>query len=126
MHLRLRAAVVVAALLTALAGCTAMHELNSTQNEKLLKTAGFKAVAADTPERIESLKTFAPGKITRVGREAQIRYVFTDPYECRCFWVGLEPQYERYRRLEAEEMVPTVELVGIEAGPDWFEDMEAW
>lgn len=109
-----------------LAACTALHEFTATQNEKLLKTAGFKVVAADTPEKIESLNTLAPGKISRVGRGGQIYYVFTDPYQCRCMWVGLEPQYERYRRLEAEEMVPSIELTGIEAGPDWFEDMEPW
>ena len=89
-------------------------------------TAGFKVVAADTPEKIESLNTLAPGKISRVGREGQLYYVFTDPYECRCMWVGQEAQYDRYRRLEAEEMVPTVELTGIEAGPDWFEDVGPW
>ena len=126
MHLRFRSALVGAALVTALAACTTVHEFSATRNEKLLKTAGFKVVAADTPEKIESLNTLAAGKISRVGRGGQIYYVFSDPYECRCLWVGLEPQYERYRRLETEEMVPTVELVGIEAGPDWFDDMEPW
>jgi len=96
---RLASTMVVAALAASLASCTAMHQVSATQNERLLKIAGFKVVAADT-------------------------HVFSDPYECLS--VGLEPQYERYRRLETEEMVPTVELVGIEAGPDWFDDMEAW
>ncbi len=123
---RLLSSALVGALSAVLVACTAMHEFSATQNEKLLRTAGFRVVAADTPEKIESLKTLAPGKISRVGRGGQIYYVFTDPYECRCLWVGQEPQYERYRRLEADEMVPSVELVGIEAGPDWFDNMEAW
>jgi hypothetical protein len=123
---RLASIVFVAALAAAVAACTAMHQFSATQNEKLLRTAGFRVVAADTPGKIESLNTLAPGKISRVGRGGQIYYVFTDPYECRCLWVGQEPQYERYRRLEADEMVPSVELVGIEAGPDWFDDMEPW
>ena len=123
---RLASTVVVVALAASLAACTAMHELGATQNEKLLKTAGFRVVAADTPEKVESLRTLAAGKISRVGRGGESWYVFTDPYECRCFWVGQEPQYERYRRLETEEMVPSVELVGIEAEPDWFDDMEPW
>ena len=123
---RLASTVVVVALAASLAACTAMHELGATQNEKLLKTAGFRVVAADTPEKVESLNTLAAGKISRVDRGGQSWYVFSDPYECRCFWVGQEPQYERYRRLETEEMVPSVELVGIEAEPDWFDDMEPW
>jgi len=124
--IRRPAAALGLSLVAALAACTAMNEFSATQNEKLLRPAGFKVVAADTPARIEALKSLAPGKISRVGRGGTIYFVFSDPYECRCFWVGQEPQYLMYRRLEADEMVPAVELVGVDAEPDWSQNMEPW
>jgi hypothetical protein len=123
---RRAAALITSLLVSALVACAEMHEFSAAENEKLLKTAGFRAVAADTPEKVESLNTLAAGKISRVGRGDKIYYVFNDPFECRCLWVGQESQYERYRRLETEAMVPSVDLVGVEAEPDWFDDMEPW
>ena len=87
--------------------------------------------------RARSASSIAPRSchgLFRAAESCSIRYkareeasdAFTDPYQCRCRWVGQEPQYERYRRLEAEEMLPTIELTGIEAGPDWFDDVGAW
>jgi hypothetical protein len=116
----------VAALIVSLAGCTAIDQISATQDEKLLQTAGFKVVPGDTPERIQALDTLAPGKISRVGRGGTITYVYADPNECRCLWVGNQAQYERYQRLVMEEMVPEVEMVTVEAGPDWSLNMEEW
>lgn len=115
-----------AAILVSLAGCTAIDQISATQDEKLLQTAGFKIVPGDTPDRIQALDTLAPGKISRVGRGGTIYYVYADPNECRCLWVGNQAQYERYQRLVMEEMVPEVEMVTVEAGPDWSLNMEAW
>jgi hypothetical protein len=116
----------VAALVVSFSGCTAIDQISATQDEKLLQTAGFKVVPGDTPERIQALDTLAPGKISRIGRGGTIYYVYADPNECRCLWVGNQAQYERYQRLVMEEMVPEVEMVVVESGPDWSLDMEAW
>lgn len=125
----LRAALIAALVAGGLACASlesAYHSFDAEENEKLLKTAGFQVKAADTPPRIEALKSLAPGQISRVGRGGTIYYVFSDPYECRCFWVGNETQYQRYRRLEAEAELPEIELTGVAAEPDWALDMEPW
>lgn len=116
----------LASFAVALAGCATVNEFRATENEQLLRTAGFTIKAGDTPERIEALKSLAPVKISRVGRGGSIFYVFSDPYSCRCLWVGNEEQYMRYRRLEAEALVPEIELVGVDAEPEWALNMEPW
>jgi len=115
-----------AAFVVSLGGCASIDEFDASQNEKLLQTAGFRVKAADSPARIEALDSLAPGKISRVGRGGSIYYVFADPYDCRCLWVGNDEQYQRYRRLEVEEMVPAIELVGVDAEPEWSLNMEPW
>ncbi|MGH7292081.1 MAG: hypothetical protein ACREJT_12765, partial [Myxococcota bacterium] len=105
---------------------SSVDSFDAKANEQLLETAGFQVKAGDTPQRIEAINTLAPGKISRVGRGGTIWYVFADPYECRCLWVGNEEQYARYRRLEAEEELPEIEIVGFAAEPDWSLTMEPW
>jgi hypothetical protein len=120
----------IAALAAGAIACASLessyHQLDAEENEKLLETAGFQVKAGDTPQRIEAIDSLAPGRISRVGRGGTIWYVFTDPYECRCLWVGNQAQYERYRRLEAEAELPEIEVVGVAAEPDWSLNMEPW
>lgn len=120
----------IAALVVGGIACASLessfHQLDAKENEKLLATAGFQVKAGDTPQRIEAIDTLAPGQISRVGRGGTIWYVFADPYECRCLWVGNQTQYERYRRLEAEAELPEIEIVGVAAEPDWSLHMEPW
>jgi hypothetical protein len=90
------------------------------------RDGGLPGEAANTKERIEALDSLAPGRISRIGRGGTIWFVFADPYDCRCLWVGNEEQYQRYRRLEAEAELPEVEVVGVAAEPDWSLHMEPW
>ncbi len=118
----------VAAFVVSLSGCVTVTEIAAatSEHEKLLETAGFKVKAGDTPERIEALNSLAPGKISRLGRGGSIYYVYADPSVCRCLWVGNEEQYQRYRRLETEVLVPHIDLVGVDAEPEWALNMEPW
>jgi hypothetical protein len=123
-------ALLIAALVAGGLACASLdssfNQFDAKENEKLLETAGFQVKAGDTPQRIEAINTLAPGRISRVGRGGTIWYVFADPYECRCLWVGNQAQYERYRRLEAEAELPEIEIVGVAAEPDWSLNMEPW
>lgn len=94
------------ATMAALALACASVKARST--ESLLESAGFKSVAANTPERIQVLKTLPPKKVTPVDRNGILFYVFADPDGCRCLRVGRQEQYEMYQRLQAGKQESTL------------------
>ena len=77
--------------------------------ESMLENAGFKTIAANTPERIQVLKTLPPKKVTPVDRNGEIFYVYADPDGCRCLRVGRQEQYEMYQRLQAGKQATTLD-----------------
>ena len=77
--------------------------------ESLLESAGFKTIAANTPERIQVLKSLPPKKVSPVDRNGEIFYVYADPDGCRCLRVGRQEQYEMYQRLQAGKQATTLD-----------------
>src|SRR5262245_54343776 len=70
-------------------GCQT-YEQNKKEN--LLEAAGFRLIAANTPERIDALNNLPPGKISKVDRDGTTFYVFPDAKGCRCLRVGRQEQ----------------------------------
>lgn len=102
--------------LAALALACASVAARST--DSLLESAGFRTVAANTPERIELLKTLPAKKVSPVDRNGQIFYVYPDPDGCRCMRVGREEQNEMYQRLVAGKQVTTLDRTRTDTGAD--------
>ena len=85
---------------------------------------GFKTIAANTPERIQVLKTVPPKKVTPVDRNGQTFYVYADPDGCRCLRVNREEQYEMYQRLEAGKQGSTLDRTRTDTGADVLEGFD--
>jgi hypothetical protein len=77
--------------------------------ESMLEAAGFKTIAANTPERIQVLKTLPPKKVSPVDRNGETFYVYPDPDGCRCLRVGRQEQYDMYQRLVAGKQATTLD-----------------
>ena len=92
----------------------------------LLTDAGFRIVAANTPDKIQALNSLPPNKISRVVRDGNTYFVYPDTKECRCLRVGREEQYERYRRLAANAKSETLETTGANTQGDTFKGYEPW
>jgi len=86
----------------------ACASVQARSTESLLESAGFKSVAANTPERIQVLKTVPPKKVTPVDRNGTLFYVYADPDGCRCLRVGRQEQYDMYQRLQAGKQETTL------------------
>lgn len=64
--------------------------------EPTLSAAGFKQVAADTPEGHEQLRSLPPLQVTRyTDSRGRSLYAYADPYYCNCVFRGNEAAYER-------------------------------
>jgi len=110
-----RIAVSALASLIGVVGCAgvqgAMERSEAEDVEAQLRIAGFRLVAADTPARIESMRTLPPLSFSRVERGGRSRYVYADPDSCRCLWVGTPAQLAHYQRLAAEARLGTEQMI---------------
>ena len=120
--LRLSAAILMSVCVLAL-GCQTYQQ---NKKENILADAGFKLIAANTPERIQALNSLPPGKISRVDRDGAIYYVYPDAKDCRCLRVGREEQYQRYRRMAEERNAGVLETTGADTQSEAFKGYEPW
>ena len=102
------------ALLAFIVGCA-----NTQHTENLLSAAGFRTIAANTPQRQEHLKTLPPDRVTVAQRHGKTYYVYADPAHNQIY-VGNQSQYQRYQQLRqanklAQESLETAQLNSMSA-----------
>lgn len=86
-------AVIVAALCLA-TGCA---DKSPASVADALTASGFKAVPADTPERQSALRQLPPQKFVRQLRGDKVLFIYADPANCSCLYVGNVTAYSTYR-----------------------------
>jgi hypothetical protein len=101
-------------------GCASTH-----QTEDLLSTAGFKIIAANTPQQQQHLKTLPPHKMRRVHRKGKTYYVYADPAH-NLIYVGNQLQYDQYRDLRLAKNVFEQDLQDAELNAQEAAGWEAW
>jgi hypothetical protein len=93
-------AVVVSALCLA-AGCADKSQTNVNQanvnKADALVASGFKVLPANTPERQAALRQLPPQKLVRQVRGDKVVFVYADPANCTCLYVGNVTAYGAYR-----------------------------
>jgi hypothetical protein len=113
----------VALALLLLAGCaTTQH------TETFLTAAGFKVVAATTPQQEQRLKSLPPGKISTVQRNGKTYYVFPDAAHNRIY-LGTPNEYQNYQQILADSKIAAQDRVGAEmkaADGDGWNDWDSW
>ena len=91
----------LALIVCVLGGCAESHEQRAQRLEPMLSQAGFHAVPADTPARVERLNQMRPLKVSYFSQNGKSIYWFPDPYVCHCLYRGNEKNYEKYQELKA-------------------------
>ena len=71
----------------------------------LLTQAGFKNIAASTPEQKAHLQRLPVGQVTVVSQNMKNYFVYPDAADNR-LWVGTEKEYQAYMRLRAQNNMP--------------------
>jgi len=119
-----RAALVAAVAAMAFGGCTAIRRSDAPQTTPFLIQAGFKAVPADTPEKMAKLKTLTPYKVVPWTRKSgALVYAYAEPDLCKCVYGGSPKQYAKYRQLvSAEEKAEIDAQVKAESEPPEFSE----
>jgi len=102
-----------AVLLLVYAGCADRDPHRDT--ERMLIAAGFHMEPADTPEKQAQLKTFPPHTLhaqpLQAGGSETTGYVYADPDECHCVFVGDAKAYQTFARLAVSKPPGSFPLV---------------
>jgi len=85
-----------------LGGCAESHAQRAQRLEPMLSQAGFRAVPADTPARVERLNQMKPLKVSYFSQNGKPVYWFPDPYVCHCLYRGNQQSYENYQEIKAQ------------------------
>ncbi len=105
------------ALAPAMISCAAFQRGEAESAEQLLAAAGFRQVPADTKERIDALQTMKPRTVTLVNRNGKMLYMYPDPTNCNCLYVGTPANYSEYQRLVLEKQLVQEQVTAEETGP---------
>jgi hypothetical protein len=100
------------------AGCATVRKGKTRNTEDLLIAAGFTQKVATTTEGQAKLNALKPLKMVRAKKDGEVIYVYPDPYDCKCAYVGGEQQYVEYKRLAIQQKIGE-ENSGV---PEWIED----
>jgi len=91
--------------LLALSACAAIHRQEAADSEVLLKQAGFQARAADSPERQQDLVKSLPSRqIVERDQKGTPEYIFADPDNCHCLYVGGQKEYAKLQELRQQRI----------------------
>jgi hypothetical protein len=84
------------------AGCAESNQQRAQRMEGMLMEAGFRAVSANTPVRVERLNQMSALKLRYSERNGHVSYWFADPFVCHCLYVGSQKNYNRFQQLRQE------------------------
>ena len=89
--------------LAALGLCVAVAACQNPQQkiagkEDMMTAAGFKFLAANTPQRQAAFQRLPPHKFSRQIKDGRVFYVYPDPTVCVCLYVGDQKAYATYRQ----------------------------
>src|SRR5438132_11194399 len=97
------------------AACAAIQRFEVRDTERMLVAAGFHMRLADTPEPQEDLRSMPPYRIVSRTKDHNLVYMYADPDNCHCVYVGGSNEYSEYERRMVETKI-TQRTAGKDGG----------
>lgn len=94
----------VAGVAVMIAGGETAPRRQTVEMKTLLADSGFLLQYADTPEKLDSLKSLEQLKLVRHERNGRIRYTYADAEGCKCMYIGNEETYKQFQKLVHERL----------------------
>lgn len=89
------------AAMVLLIGCATIQRLQARDTEELLTPAGFKKQLVDAADTTSPDAT-PPYRLVSRTKDGTVQYIYADPDNCRCVYVGGSKEYAEYQRLATE------------------------
>lgn len=112
-------------LALSLASCqTSTVSVQSKEND--LAAAGFVARPANTPARVAMLKRLPPNKFLMRSKRNTVNYVYADPINCNCLYVGTQKAFATYQATKKQARISDQQLLTAQTyrDPEW--DWSGW
>jgi hypothetical protein len=88
-----------------LMGCAGTGKMSPFQMDEMLVRAGFQLHTADTPKKLDFLKTLPQKELVHKTCNEEMFYFYVDGYSCQCMYVGDEQAYLSFRQLVKQEQM---------------------
>ncbi len=119
-------AVAIASCMAATSPVLAKSKASIGRMEDKLAAAGFEAKPADTPQRQAMLTRLPKEKFVQRVHGDAIAYVYADPKNCNCLYVGSQQAYGAYRRQEQAQKIADEQQDAAETYADANWDWGPW
>ena len=77
----------------------------TVEMERLLAASGFKMTLADSESKLAQLKELPQRKLVAQNWGGKVRYIYADPSNCKCAYVGDEAAYKRFQDLAVQRQI---------------------
>ena len=118
------ASAAVVPLLTAPA--TAESKKSIAKMENSLSAAGFIVKPANSPARLAMLARLPKDKFARRTKGDIVTYVYADPKDCNCLYVGSQSAYGRYQQADQAKNIVDQERIAAEDYDDPAWNWDSW
>ena len=88
-----------------LMGCAGTGKMSPFQMDEMLVRAGFQLHTADTPKKLDFLKSLPQNELVHKTYNEKMFYFYVDGSSCQCLYVGDEQAYLRFRQSVKEEQM---------------------
>ena len=93
-------------------GCAGTQKMSPLQMDELLVRAGFELRTADTPNKLNFIKSLPQKKVVAKKQNGKLHYLYVvDTSSCKCMYVGDGQDYQRLHQMikeyQMEEKVAT-------------------
>ncbi len=105
-----------------LEGCAVIEKRHALTTESLLSAAGFRMYPADTPEKLEHIKSLPQRKMVVHNRDGKNIYTYADAEFAKAIFVGDEKAYQEYNKLLVEKKIAEEKATAAED----IDEMKAW
>ena len=96
----------VTALACVFAAASVVAAQAQLDTARALERAGFTMAAADTPPKLKALKAMPAGKFVARKNGTTPYYIYPDPGDCQCAFVGNQQAMARYAEMMAIPKAP--------------------
>ena len=88
-----------------LMSCAGTGKISPFQMDEMLVRAGFQMHTADTPKKLDFIKSLPQNELVHKTYNEKVSYFYVDGSSCQCMYVGDEQAYQRFRQSVKEEQM---------------------
>jgi len=108
-----------------LSSCAMIDVQQIKDKEQLLATAGFKMKLADTPAKMDNLKTMPQHKLVSHQKNGVVYYTYADATTCQCFYLGQDQSYRSFLQLQEQQNIADEDRIKAEVKNNEFKNWDS-